>query len=200
MNLQSVIEKVTELCCAGDTKTTGTSTTSQTESSKEDVLEEPKPVATSTVQPTTSVESKPTTKSSFTDHETKHEFLLWSELSPSLQQAATALGFDSTMWDADGHSAEAWWKHWKDLTEEERCGAEALGWDKDAWDHKYEHCTFKDIPEAVKRAAQSVGFTETMWDDDTWPETTKHKSWSELTEEEQRAFTVFGYTEPTWDH
>lgn len=198
MILNEVLNKVTEVCCAGGFGKT--SSVSDSTIPNADVLDDgkvvdPAPVA---VTPTPSVAKKQDT--AFTDTETKFEFVKWSDLpSEAHKEAAKALGFDEAKWDADEHS-EAWWKHWAHLSEEERKGAETLGWEESAWEHKYEHSNFADLPDHVKRAAIAVGFDATMWDDDTWPDATKDKAWDDLTDDEKRAYTVFGYTKPTWDH
>ena len=190
MILNQVLDKVTEVCCAGGT--------GKTSSAPDATVTNEAGVDDSKVADAAPAKPKPS--AAFTDKETKFEFVKWSDLpSKAHKEAATALGFDEAMWDGDEHS-EAWWKHWGHLSEEERKGAETLGWEESAWEHKYEHCNFADLPDHVKRAAIAVGFDATMWDDDRWPDATKDKAWDDLTVDEKRAYTVFGYTKPTWDH
>jgi hypothetical protein len=189
MILDNIIEKVSEACCAGADGMTSTTTKPEP---TEDVLD------TNTRNVVVKKKTVALPAGGFTDKETKFEFCSWTKLPDDMKKAAAALGYNEQTWDDDA-CAPCDNKHWDKFSKEEREGAEALGWDEDAWDHKYEHSDFCEIPDHVKRAAESLGFDQAMWDEDRWPDATKDKDWDDLTDTEKSAYAVFGYTKPSWD-
>ncbi len=146
-------------------------------------------------------EQAPPTKAnkfSGTGKDTKYEDVKWADLPKEASEAAAVLGFDQEKWDSDTWiDIQDYW--WEDLSEEQAAAATALGWDITSWDNKYEEASWKDVPESVKKAAESLGFTEEMWDDDAWPEGLCEKSYSDLTKDEAAAVAVLGYTKIDWD-
>jgi hypothetical protein len=199
MIIDTILEKVTTICCTDVGKTGDVSTTP--DEPVDDVMED---------ETKDEVESKEATEpvteervldidiADFTGKETKFELTKWGDLPSDVSKAAEALGYDQEKWDADEFT-HASHKHWDDLTEEECKAVEILGWDKGAWEKKYEDFSFADIPAHVKRAAESVGFTEITWNEDSWPEATD-KWWDDLSFTEKSAYSVLGYTKKSWDH
>lgn len=136
-------------------------------------------------------------KGKFSDREMKYELCKWRDLPMNARRAAEDLGYDREMWDAK-EACEADHKHWWDLTEKERQAVEVLGWEESAWEHRYEHCSWADLPALQKRAAVSAGFDQHMWDDDHWPENL-NKRWDDLTDSDRQAMSVLGWHKGKWD-
>jgi len=139
-----------------------------------------------------------TTTTKFKGKETKYEVTMWDDLPKGAKDAAAVLGFDKESWDTDKWlDIQDYW--WEDMSEEQKTAATTLGWDVTSWDNKYEQTEWKDVPNDVKKAAESLGFTQEMWDDDSWPEGLEHKDHDELTKDEKAAVAVMGYNKLDWD-
>ena len=62
----------------------------------------------------------------------------------------------------------------------------------------HEDSDWKDLPEAVLKHCETLGYTKKLWDSDKEPKTCK-KYFSDLTSSEQEAAKALGYTEESWD-
>ena len=184
------LDRVINLCCAHGKETISTLTN---KANKDEVEEKPAAAPVKTQK----LPVKKTSSSPFSDKDCKYDTVDYKDLSASLQKAVTALGFTPEAWDA-GEWPAVEHKSFASMTSEERAAAEELGWTAPAWDHEYEECNWADLPDIVKKAATSSGFTEEMWDGDEWPESLD-KHWSELTADQKRAMNVLGYTYWDWD-
>jgi hypothetical protein len=81
------------------------------------------------------------------------------------------LGFNRKKWDADGSVSP---------------------------DSGYNNINWKDLPKEVKKAAHTLGYTESMWDNDG-DSPLDEKSWNELTKEQRKAAKLIGYDQRHWD-
>jgi hypothetical protein len=81
-----------------------------------------------------------------------------------------------------------------------------LGFNRKKWDDDgsitpdscYNNIDWKDLPKNVKKAAQILGYTESIWDNDG-DSPLDEKPWKELTKEQQRAAKLIGYHQRRWD-
>ena len=62
----------------------------------------------------------------------KYDDYDWAELEPSVQAAASKLGFTPAMWDAD-EEPDVCDEYWKDLSEEQKAAAATLGYTGESW-------------------------------------------------------------------
>lgn len=95
------------------------------------------------------------------------------------------------------------------LTEEEKKAAAVLGFNRKKWDMDsstgsetggkgYDDMDWSDLPQNVKKAAQTMGYTESMWNNDQdCP--LEDKKWRELTSEQKNAAKILGYNRRLWD-
>jgi hypothetical protein len=134
---------------------------------------------------------------SITPFDMKYELTQWKDLPADVQKAAQdVLEYDEEMWN-NGEYVDVDGKHWEDLSEEELQAVQLLGWDEDTWEHKYEHTEWTELPDVIKRAAESAGYTEEIWENSEHP--LEEKYWEEMSDEEKVALTVFGWTQTKWD-
>ena len=62
----------------------------------------------------------------------------------------------------------------------------------------YEDYDWDELPDNVREAATTLGYTKKIWDKDKKP-ASDDKDWEDLTPEERAAAQVLGYDERTWD-
>ncbi len=62
----------------------------------------------------------------------------------------------------------------------------------------YEDLDWSELPDHIKIAAETLGYTEKKWDGDKTPKACD-KYWRKLTDEQKEAASTLGYTEKTWD-
>lgn len=206
--VKEILEKVTQSCCGalglGDDddeqdkplKILGNPNKKETEDKPDEEVAEPEPMMQEQAPPIKP--SKEPKKFTGTGKDTKYEEVKWADLPKEASEAAAVLGYDEEKWDTDEWvDIQDYW--WEDLSEEQAAAATALGWDIASWDNKYESSNWADVPDDVKKAAESLGFTQEMWDDDSWPEGLAEKSHDDLTKEEVAAVAVLGYNKIDWD-
>ena len=63
---------------------------------------------------------------------------------------------------------------------------------------EYEDSDWKDLPEAVQKHCETLGYTKKLWDNDKDPSSFE-KSFKDLTSSEQAAAMALGYTAESWD-
>jgi hypothetical protein len=150
-----MLEKVISMCCANDpTLNVIKKFTKPSKQSKPEVEEH-----TPMMQTAHPIQSEP--HKHLSDKDTKYDDVVYAKLPAKIKNAVKTLGFTQNAWDNHGwpESEEKWFK---DLTPEEHHAAEILGWDETAWDHQYENKDWDDLPEVVKTAAASTGFTKEL--------------------------------------
>eukprot|EP00751_Fragilariopsis_kerguelensis_P046684 CAMPEP_0170982236 /NCGR_PEP_ID=MMETSP0736-20130129/3498_1 /TAXON_ID=186038 /ORGANISM="Fragilariopsis kerguelensis, Strain L26-C5" /LENGTH=435 /DNA_ID=CAMNT_0011405405 /DNA_START=271 /DNA_END=1582 /DNA_ORIENTATION=- len=115
----------------------------------------------------------------------------WEELPEEAKAAAKKFGYTSAkQWNNQIYYDVSW----DQLNGELRAAAvfPATHLTKDDY--------WSELPEDLKAAAISLGYTEEMWDNGRMPVETFEKMWDQLTEEQRlSAMLLFGYTEDTWN-
>lgn len=64
--------------------------------------------------------------------------------------------------------------------------------------NEWDDYDWKELPDNIKAAAKTLGFTKSIWDKDG-KAPSEENEWEELTKEQQAAATTMGYTETTWN-
>ena len=123
----------------------------------------------------------------------------WNELPPHARQAAHALKWNETTWDASRDSP----LHtvpWNYLTKEEKIATIQLGMDED-WtsnDQELDDLRWSELSPEAREAAKKLGYTMKLWNRDEMPLAGK-KGWDELTAEERAAAKDLNYEEEKWN-
>mmetsp|Transcript_9078 Transcript_9078/g.13243 ORF Transcript_9078/g.13243 Transcript_9078/m.13243 type:complete len:793 (-) Transcript_9078:404-2782(-) len=126
----------------------------------------------------------------------------WKELTAEEQLAATVMGYDESKWnnetdndddDDDDDDDNEDQKYESDFGEQvvvEQVAVSPIEYDEDEyWD---------DLPQEIRDAATTLGYTKKMWNKDKEPPSCD-LDWYLLTEEERQAATVMGYNEEKWN-
>lgn len=76
----------------------------------------------------------------------------WKDLPPSIQQAATTLGYTQQLWDEFSQQLDVFDKPWQQLTVDQRNAAETLGYNEITWNGSLDVTDAAVTPEAPERA------------------------------------------------
>jgi hypothetical protein len=64
----------------------------------------------------------------------------------------------------------------------------------------YNDVEWDNLPEDVKKAAETLGYNQELWDEDDIPDSIEDCDWDDLTKDQQDAATVLGYDQESWDN
>lgn len=129
-------------------------------------------------------------------------FVPWDQL-PSLTQdtAETALGYDELAWnELKTNIAEH--NTFLNLDSAQREGALEIGFYTHSWDcwmNHYEAYFWPSFYGDLKKAIETLGWTENSWTEVDSPPASESTFWNDLTPEEKAAATQLCYFEETWN-
>lgn len=63
---------------------------------------------------------------------------------------------------------------------------------------KYDNDDWEDLPVEIRKAYETLGYTEDIWEADGNPPS-EDKDWKELSADEQAAAKKLGYKEKSWN-
>ena len=119
----------------------------------------------------------------------------WEDLTQIEQNAAKKLGYDEMKWnvDSDAETENNFGVRLEYIT---NTGSE----DKEliASRVSYEDYRWKELPDEVREAAITLGYTKKKWDKDKEPKKC-YKYWTELSETEKEAALMLGYDHKRWN-
>jgi len=141
-----------------------------------------------------------------------YDDMSFDRLPPEAQDAAECLGWTRSSWNANDRIPTEE-KKWNELTDNEKSACQSLGWSQKLWDddngdgsvsvstapsRTYGGVVFDDLPQFVKQAAETLGYTSEKWNNDgSIP--AEEKDWDQLSSSEQLAANVLGFSEQSWN-
>ena len=111
--------------------------------------------------------------------------LVWNELSPEMQDAASFIGYTQEICDADVEVSVGS----NTTTQNDSSGTENITYDDYDW---------AELPPEIQAAASFLGYDQFIWDNDgaVW---SSELYWEDLSPEAQKAATIMGYHQASWD-